>query len=90
MTKPVRSFHDLPRWVWEMVAALERYEDEHDSPSLHPEECEFRPHLCACSIVKHVPDEVRTAAAIASQWREADEDRKAMVNKLATPKEDQS
>jgi transcriptional regulator with XRE-family HTH domain len=70
--KPVTSFTDLPRWVWEMVAALVEYEEDHDSPNMHPEECAMRPHLCACSVTAHVPDDVKRIAVIAAQWREAD------------------
>lgn len=59
----VNSYHDLPRWVWELVSALSVYESEHGGDA---------DHNCACSVLHVVPAQIRGIAAIAAEWREAD------------------
>lgn len=58
------SNENLPTWVWHVVVALVDYEDNHDNAStnFHPPECRMRPHLCACPVTEHIPEDVARVA----------------------------
>jgi hypothetical protein len=65
----VRSYDDLPGWVWQMVDTIDRYEDTHPTLYRMTSAVEYEKTECLGDpLTRLIPDEVLTAVRVARDW----------------------
>lgn len=55
---------DLPEWVWELVASLSRYEDEHPPLYRMTDSAEYERTPCPDGLTGLIPRDVREVAEL--------------------------
>lgn len=73
-TKRAKEMGDLPKWVWDVVVAMQKWDDEH--PKLHAEfyDVEAGAHVmkpvddCGCAALAVIPDDVKVQARVLADY----------------------
>jgi hypothetical protein len=65
----VTSYHDLPEWVWALVAAVVKEEDEHGLYYVLNLNSEYERVRCPGeAMLTLIPSEIVTAVRVAQSW----------------------